>query len=162
MAFETTRDDALDELRDFGKIEAVTEAKLCTVLKQLVDAFNDAYPQSRRTESPRTWQRYWASERYLRSLVIGVGRLTEATDSRLANGSYKFTGDSILDLVVHLCQHGLDFAPPEPADEGVYKKVFDGLRNIYIDHRDPERYKKSETPKEPVFLPGVREKTLQY
>lgn len=135
--FEHARDAALGELKDGGKLTKETEQSLFDAVDKLTTAFNDAYPYSRRATS-QDFLVYGAGKRYVQSLALGVFRLVETSDSRLFDGSYKFSGSSLVQLVGHLCRFGLEFAPPKPGDEGTYEKLFHGLRRLYLHLEDEE------------------------
>ena len=48
------------------------------------------------------------------------------------SGGLRFQGDSVVGLVEHMYQNGLEFAPPEPGGEGTYKTLFQNLRSLYM------------------------------
>ncbi len=133
--FETARDKALQELKEWGKLTPDTERALFDSVDKLTAAFNEAFPYSRRATS-EDFLVYRTGKRYVQSLALGVFRLVETSDSRLFDGSYKFTGTSLVQFVGHLCRYGLEFAPPKPGDEGTYEKMFHGLRRLYLHLND--------------------------
>ena len=55
------------------------------------------------------------------------------TQSEVAfDASYRFQGDSVAQLLQHMMNKGLEFAPPEPGDEAVYRRVFSAVRALYL------------------------------
>jgi hypothetical protein len=83
---------------------------------------------------------YLAGRRYLDALALGVRRVLTTNDSRLFDGGYAFHGDSVRELVRHMCERGCQFAPPEPGDEGTYVKLFYDMRYLYteiLERTDP-------------------------
>jgi hypothetical protein len=50
----------------------------------------------------------------------------------LFDGSYRFQGETTVELLHHMSRFGLQFAPPEPGDEGTYEKLFFAVRAIHI------------------------------
>lgn len=133
--FEAARDRAVDELKDDGKLARETEQELFDAVDKLTTAFNKAFPYSRRATS-EDFLVYRTGKRYVQSLALGVFRLVETSDPRLFDGSYQFTGTSLVQFVGHLCRYGLEFAPPTPGDEGTYEKMFHGLRRLYLHLND--------------------------
>jgi len=61
-----------------------------------------------------------------------VVRALETNDRWIFDGSYKFQGKSLVELLQHMSRNGLEFAPPEAGDEGTYNRLFLGLRNVYL------------------------------
>lgn len=131
--FEAAWDDCVGLLRQGERIDRDHEQRLMQATDRLCDVLNEVYPRERRAETSAGFVNYAAGKRFLQSLAAAVYRLIETNDSRLFDGSYRFEGDSVVDLVRHLCKFGLEFAPPEPGDEGTYKKVFFGMRGLYIE-----------------------------
>lgn len=130
-AFETARNQAVAELGDRGQLKPETERALFDAMDALSAKFFQEYPYSRRATS-QDFLVFNAGKRYVQSLALGVFRVVETNDARLFDGSYKFTGSSLVQLVGHLCRYGLQFAPPAPGDEGTYRKTFNGLRRLYL------------------------------
>jgi hypothetical protein len=130
--FEKTRDEVLKELRDTGKLNWESEQKLMAAVDEVAAAFNTAYPREVRTESGPAYVEYAAGKRFVQALAAGVYRALNTQDRWVLDGSYKFNGDSVVGLIHHMYQNGLEFAPPEPGGEGVYKKMFFALRGLYL------------------------------
>jgi len=129
--FERARDRAVQQIRANGSLDREAEEHLMLATDQLCDAFNAAYRPTKQAKSYRDFGVYLASKHFLQSLAASVYRLIETNDARVFDGSYRFVGDSAVDLVNHLTRYGLQFAPPEPGDEGTYRKLFFALRAIY-------------------------------
>lgn len=129
--FERIRDQVLQESRTKQGIDPISKKQLMQAVDALCAKFNEVYPPERRTASGDTYATYAAGKRFVRTLAGGVYRLFESNDRRSFDGSFRFQGDSAVDLVDHLFNTGLQFAPPEPGDEGTYRKLFFGLRSLY-------------------------------
>jgi hypothetical protein len=136
--FETVRDAVVRRIRDEGEFTWESQAQLMSAVDDLSAEFNRYYTHERRTSSPAEHLVYQAGKRFLQNLAGSVYRATETNDLRAFDGSYRFSGDSVVDLVDHMYDFGLHFARPEPGDEGVYQKVFLGLRHLYtaLDSKD--------------------------
>jgi hypothetical protein len=65
-------------------------------------------------------------------LLATTHRVLNVHDSRILDGGLSFQGDSLVGLLQHMYQAGLEFAPPEPGGEGVYKALFQNLRALYM------------------------------
>ena len=50
----------------------------------------------------------------------------------LFGGALRFQGNSILELIQHMHQSGLVFAPHKEGGERVYKNLVQSLRNLYV------------------------------
>lgn len=130
-AFEILRDQVLKESRERGGVSHESQAQLMQAVDLLCDKFNKEYPPERRTESSNTYAIYTNGKRFLRTLASGVYRLIESNDRRAFDGSYRFQGDSLVDLVDHMTSCGLQFAKPEPGDDATYRKLFFGFRHLF-------------------------------
>jgi hypothetical protein len=129
--FEEVRDQTLQEVAGGGKLSFEGQTRLMKAVDTLCEKFNAEYSEERRVESPAAHATYTAGKRFLRSLAGSVYRLIEANDARLFDGAHRFEGDSAVDLIEHMYSCGLQFAPPEVGDEGMYRKLFFCLRQIY-------------------------------
>jgi len=134
--FETTRDQLLEELKDKGELTWEQEQALIGAVERLTARFNEVYTRQRRLmeqmSRPGSYSEYNAGKRFLQSLAAGVFRALRTNDRRVFDQSYAFTGDSVVDLIHHMYQNGLEFAPPEAGGEAVYKKVFLSMRELYL------------------------------
>lgn len=130
--FERTRDEVLKEFKDKGKLSWESEQRLMAAVDRVAAAFSAAYPREVRLESGPAYLEYAAGKRFVQALAAGAYRAINTTDRWMLDGSLKFTGDSVVDLVHHMYQNGLEFAPPEPGAEGVYRKVFLAMRGLYL------------------------------
>ena len=72
------------------------------------------------------------AERFLRSLALSTFRLIETNSELAFDKSYRFQGDSVAELLRHLMSKGLEFAPGEKGDEGVYRRLYDCVRGYYL------------------------------
>jgi hypothetical protein len=133
--FETARRRVIGQLQAGGRLSRENEEQLMTAIDRLAATFNAAWPQKERAIDSKTYLIYAAGKRSLQAMAASVYRLIETNDWRLFDGSYRFEGDSVVDLIRHLCRYGLEFAPPEPGDEGIYKKLFFAMRTLYLELR---------------------------
>lgn len=131
-AFEKVRDETARAARVQGQIAPEDQQRLMKAVDELCDAFNRHYPVERRTSSSADYLLYAAGKRFLQSLAGTVYRALDVNDARVFDGSYRFQGDTTVDLINHMFEHGLYFAPPEPGGEGPYQKLFYSLRHLYL------------------------------
>jgi len=129
--FENARDQVLAR-RAQGKRDWETEKRLMTACDALCDKFNEIYPREVRVRSTDVYMTYAAGKRFLQALAAGVLRAITTEDQWVFDGRYRFDGHTLMELVQHMCQHGLEFAPCYPGGEGVYRVMFDDLRRIYL------------------------------
>ncbi|HVC94287.1 MAG TPA: hypothetical protein VND64_11385 [Pirellulales bacterium] len=131
--FERERDSVVRHLGQKGDLSPEAEERLMAATDRLCDAFNVAFPRKGKGLSPHDFYNvYLPGKQFLVSLAGQVDRLIESNDARVFDGSYRFEGDSVVDLVNHLARYGLQFAPPEPGGEGTYRKLFFAVRNVYM------------------------------
>lgn len=130
--FEAARDDALAQAQaDKGPVSPDASARLMQSVNSLLVSLESAYPSARRAD-PSEFLTYYASKQYLRALASGVHRVLTTSDRSMFSGGYRFAGETVMDLIEHMYEHGLLFAKPQPGGEGVYRKVFEGLRVMYL------------------------------
>ncbi len=129
--YEQARDTAVDDAKTDGAIGFETANALRESVIALMVALEAAYPPETRAEFSK-FDLYYTSKRYLQALWGGVHRATTTKDPSALSGGLRFEGDSLVSLLQHMCGSGLAFAPPEPGGEGVYKKLFHGMRNLYV------------------------------
>jgi hypothetical protein len=129
--FEETRDEILKKRKAEQDLSWQDEQKLTEAVDRICSSFNAAYPPSRRVESSAVFKEYTVGKRFLQSLAAGVYRVIETNDLSIFDGSRCFHGENVAMLVRHLYENGLEFAPPEPGDEGAYRKIFFEMRSLY-------------------------------
>lgn len=148
--FEATRDGVVASLAAGGNLSWEEQEAITDAIDRLRTVFNDVYDTERRLqmqlEQPGTYSTvYKVGERFLQALAVGVFRAINTNDRAIFDGSYRFTGSNVPELVEHMCGHGLEFAPPEAGDEATYRKVYLGMRELYLRLRPepgiPEYYK---------------------
>ncbi|HIQ23102.1 MAG TPA: hypothetical protein EYH34_17910 [Planctomycetes bacterium] len=133
-SFELARDMLLEKLAALApgqSLDYEVGQEVLQAVDKLLVTLENVYPKKRRRD-PQTFIEYNTAKRYIRSLLAGVCRALETNDRRLFDGSYRFEGATVVDLLGHLYQSGLEFAPPEPGDEGTYEKLFVAMREIYL------------------------------
>lgn len=129
--FEKTRDAVIYEAGYRGQISYENATKLRECVVALMVALEAAYPKEVRADVSK-FVLYITSKRFLQSLWGRVHRATTTKDLSVLSGRLRFQGDGLVALIQHMYGSGLEFAPPEPGSEGVYRKLFHGMRNLYI------------------------------
>jgi hypothetical protein len=128
--YEKVRDDVMKEVQDTGKTTPESEAKLMQSVNTLFVALEDAYPKEVR-QDPEKYTTYSTAKRFLQATLASCNRALSTNDPYILGGGLRFQGDSVVGLIQHMYQNGLEFAPPEPGGEGVYKTLFESLRTLY-------------------------------
>ena len=129
--FEEIRDEVISEARNKDGISYEKAKNLQNSVIGLMVALEAAYPKNVRAD-PNAFVEYDTSKRFLQSLWGSVHRAITTTDMSVFSGRLRFQGDSVVALLQHMYGAGLQFAPPEPGGEGVYGKIFQAMRNLYI------------------------------
>jgi len=107
--------------------------ELDTALLQLVDQFEKYYTRDRIFERGySSWAEYKTADAFLKNLVGEVGRIRQTGRPPKVPGPQRFCGGNVVDLIKHMCENGLEFAPALPGDEFAYFKVFKQLRDLYV------------------------------
>jgi hypothetical protein len=135
--FENERNNAIREITDHNQLSHASQLGLLRAVDELMFTLQREYPKSRRHASSEAWENYSQANNYLQALALAVKRSIDTADRQAFDGSLRFQGNSVFKLIQHLCRHGLEFGEPEPGDQGVYRKLFLAMRNIYVDTRVP-------------------------
>lgn len=129
--FEMARDVVLQQIKTEGRVSQENANALLEAVNQLFTALEAAYPREQRSDAS-VFLTYNTAKHYLQSLLAQVHRAIRTSDRSVFDGSLSFQGDSILDLIQHMYQRGLVFAPPQPGGERVYRNLMTDMRNIYL------------------------------
>jgi hypothetical protein len=135
--FEQDRDNAVREITTTHQLSYASQIALLGAVDELMVTLQREHPKQRRHATGEAWENYSQANNFLQSLALSVKRVIDTNDRQPFDGSLQFQGDSVFQLVQHLCRHGLEFGPPQAGDEGVYRKLFLAMRNIYLDTRIP-------------------------
>jgi hypothetical protein len=129
--YEHSRDAVVEEMTKKGQASYENQVRLMQDTNALFVALEKAFPQERRKD-PHEFLTYGAAKRFLQATLAASHRAITTTDTRAMTGSLRFQGDSIVGLLDHMYQNGLEFAPPAPGGEGVYKSLFQSMRSLYM------------------------------
>jgi hypothetical protein len=131
IRFEKARDDVLAELKSKGEVSHQSGENLVGAVNDLLVTLDKVYsPEDRRVAAVSLT--YHESKRYLRSLLLQVYRVIRTHDQSIFDGTLCFQGGTILELLQHMYQTGVVFAPPEGGDDRVYRSLMTNMRNIYL------------------------------
>jgi hypothetical protein len=129
--FLDAREATAEEARG-GTPSSGTLKELMRALDELDAAFRSTYTQQRRIDSVSTFDHYRTAERFLKTLAGEIHLIQESGDASAFDGSLKFEGDNVFDLLTHMSRHGLHFAPAQPGDETAYHELFRMMRDLYV------------------------------
>ena len=106
--------------------------------RQCVDALNvlfatleDTYSQEDRKDVV-LFMEYNSAKNYLRSVMAQLGRTISTSDLSVLSGSLRFEGKTVGELIQHMTERGVLFAPPQAGDEGTYRRLLTDLSNVYV------------------------------
>jgi hypothetical protein len=108
------------------------KGKCVAALNNLLVALEKAYPHEDRKNDCSLFLEYGAAKNYLRTLMVQAARIAETTDSSVFDGTLRFDGKTVEDLIRHMSQHGVHFAPCRQGGEGAYESLLSDLRLAYI------------------------------
>jgi hypothetical protein len=129
--YEDARDAVVQDMSKKGEASYDNQVRLMQDANALFVALDNAFPPDRRKD-PHEFLTYGASKRYLQAMLAASHRAITTTDTRAMTGSLRFQGDSVVGLLDHMYQNGLEFAPPQPGGEGVYRAMFETMRSLYL------------------------------
>jgi hypothetical protein len=129
--FEAARDELVKEIEAAGQVSEATRNRLIMATNDLLVTLEEVFPQAERKESS-VFLEYHAAKLYLRSLVAQVNRAISTNDRSVFAGALRFQGNTIIEMIQHMYQSGLVFAPHREGGERVYRNLIQTLRNLYI------------------------------
>lgn len=129
--FEEARENLLGQIRSEGQASHETEDELTQALNALFVALDEAYTPEDRKEASVSLT-YHEARHHLRSLLLQKNRVVRTSDQSVLDGRLCFQGETLLDLIQHMYETGLVFAPPEPGGERVYQGLMNSMREVYM------------------------------
>jgi hypothetical protein len=129
--FEAARDDLLREVKSAGRVSEATRNRLMLAVDHLLIKLEEAFPEEDR-KNATLFSEYHAAKKYLRSLVVQVYRATGTHDRAVFAGTLQFQGHTILELIQHMSQSGLEFAPCKEGGERVYGRLLRAFQSVYV------------------------------
>jgi phage baseplate assembly protein W len=136
--YESAKKQLLDDSRD-GNIDPASWTAIQAAVDSLVSELQRQYPRTRFQNDPQEFLVFNTAMRFLKSKASMVFQARIAADTAYLTDRYIFDGQTVLDLVRHMAQNGLRFAPPEEGGDGAYPRLFMVMRQLYL------RYYGSET-----------------
>ncbi|MEX0817938.1 MAG: hypothetical protein WD070_00045 [Pirellulaceae bacterium] len=122
-----------------GELSLATWNDMKRATERLESRFNQVYSATALNASSGTERVVirQMGERFFAAQAAGSLRALTANNLDTYGGSYKFSGNSVVQLLRHCASNSLEFAPPEPGDETTYRRLFEHLKQIYLHfHQD--------------------------
>ena len=132
-AFEAARDRLLRKL-EAGPVSFEVWQELQNAHDQLTHKFNQVYSRTLLKDDSgdrRILKRTTAKE-HLEALEAAIALAFTADNREAFDKHYQFTGGSVIALIRHCADNGLEFAPPQDDDEPTYRTLFADLRQVYL------------------------------
>jgi hypothetical protein len=127
--FERLRRQVTRELKQVGHVPHETGEQLLEGVDGLRENLEKAYPSPERLRDVRKGHDYSDAWAFLDQLEKDV-RVLRRRPAVLLGGN-TFAGQHVVELVRHMYERGLWFAPPEDGDRGAYQKLYDDLLTLY-------------------------------
>jgi hypothetical protein len=144
-AFEALRDEVLALLKQGEPVPFELTERWMQSIDALSAKLASKYSADWKPESFAEHQRVGQAEEYLAGLALQTYRALATGDRGALNGNLRFQGESLSELMVHMLEKGLEFAPPEPGAEGSYRHVWLGMLRIFEEvNRDFETKEEQE------------------
>ncbi len=132
-SFETAVDKGLNEIQVQRQLSYPTWTEMRQAVGALDMQLERKYPKEYRKEAPVVeCLIYHRAKRFLKLQELAIVRAMSTNQVEAFDGSNRFVGDSVFDLIRHLCRRGLNFAHPEAGDEATYEKLLIAMRHIYL------------------------------
>jgi len=136
--YETAKLALLDDFSD-GAVEAASWTAIQQSIDHLSAELQRQYPPNRIEQDSQEFLVYHAATRFLKAKAGMVFQARLTADPVYLTDKYTFDGDSVLDLVRHMAEHGLRFAPPEGGGVGAYNRLYTMMRQVYLEYFESER-----------------------
>ena len=104
-----------------------TQKKLLLAANSLFVALENAYP-GKRCSDPGEFLDYNAAKQYLRSLLAATRWAINTRSPHELDGSLRFQGGGVVELLQHMYRSGLRFAPPQPGGQ----RIYDARMSIFV------------------------------
>lgn len=132
-AFSAAMARGLVEISTDGEIRPATFAEMRQAVDGLRTQLERTYPkEKRKSMRGQDWVLlYDQGRRFVDSQAATVMRAAATNRMETFDGSNRFDGDSVFDLIRHMCHRGLIFAPQKTGDEPTYNKLLDAMVRIY-------------------------------
>jgi len=129
-AFDETRAElglklrnAVDQLKELKKVEPRTLKDAEALHKTLTDKVNDA-------ADDLTPAQHIEAKRYLNQVGQAIRALQSPNARKYFDNTWNAKGKTVAELVDHMRNEGLEFAPAASGDEAAYRAMYNALRNF--------------------------------
>jgi hypothetical protein len=129
--FEDARDAVLKDIQDNGRVSEENGNRILKAENQLLVTLDNVYSEKDRKDTTLFLQ-YNSAKNFMQSLIVQVNRTMTTNDRSVFNGSLQFKGNTLMDLIQHMCKLGLMFDRPRDGGERVYAGLFTKMRNLYL------------------------------
>ncbi len=131
--FETAVRKGLKEIQTLHQLSYQTWMEMREAVNVLGDQLERKYPKEYRRNAPvQECLMYYKARQFLQAQELAILRAMSTNQVEVFDGSNRFAGDSVFDLIRHLCLRGLQYSKPEAGDEATYKKLLIAMRHIYL------------------------------
>ena len=135
--YESAKQQLLDDSRD-GSVDPASWTAMQVAVDDLVSELKRQYPRARFENDPQEFLVFNSAMQFLKSKASMVFQARISADTTYLADKYIFDGTTVLDLVRHMTQNALRFAPPEGGGEGSYRRLFMMMRQLYLQYYGSE------------------------
>jgi hypothetical protein len=130
--YQNVRSKGLKEIQTKKELSYATWTEMQDALNDLETTFHKHFGHYRKGAPFQKWLLYDNGRRFVAAQELAIHRAMTTNQMEAFDGSYRFAGDSVFDLIRHMCRRGLNFSKPEAGDEGTYKKLWIAMRQIHL------------------------------
>lgn len=135
--FEKVRDKGLNEIRTNKALGYTTWEEMKKALNDLAVLLVRKYPAEYRKYAPfQECLLYHNGQRFIKTQALAIHRAMATNQMEAFAGTNQFRGDSVFELIRHMCRRGLNFSKPQAGDEPTYSRLWIAMRHIYLDFYD--------------------------
>lgn len=115
--------NAVDQLKELKKVEPRTLKDAEALHKTLTDKVNDS-------ADDLTPAQHIEAKRYLNQVGQAIRALQSPNARKYFDNTWNAKGKTVAELVAHMRDEGLEFAPATSGDEAAYRALYNALRNF--------------------------------
>lgn len=135
--YEAAKQQLLADFAD-GEVDAASWTAIQEAIDHLFTELHRQYPPARFENDPQEFMVYNAAMRFLKTKASMVFQARITADTIYLTDKFIFDGETVLDLVRHMAEHGLRFAPPEGGGKGSYNRLYMMMRQLYLEYFEAE------------------------
>ncbi|HEV3345248.1 MAG TPA: hypothetical protein VG125_33025 [Pirellulales bacterium] len=132
-SLEDARESAIGDVKIEQEVTAKNEDRLKKAVDNLRDELAAYYRDCPKPMPYEDWLAYKTARCSLEAMAVQTFLLVETQNTAAFDGSYRFHGKTVAELLQHMIGKGLEFAPAPPGGQKTYERLYDSVRGFYLE-----------------------------